>query len=62
MRTIMPQRVERSAHRIAGASAAPTMNSALIRSASRTAAMWLHPPSAIAGRVGACGWISGLPR
>ncbi len=58
----MPQRVERSTQTITGASTAPTMNSELIFSASRTAAMLLHQPRWIAGSVGACGWISGLPR
>ena len=62
MRTIMPQRVERSTQTITGANSAPTMNSALILSASRTAAMSLHQPSWSAGSVGACGWMSGLPR
>ena len=45
-----------------GASATPMRNSTLILSAARTCGMSLHQPKSIAGRIGADGSISGLPR
>ena len=62
VRRISPQRVVVSAQTRSGASATPIRNSTLIFSAARTCGTSLHQPKSIAGRIGALGSISGLPR
>ena len=57
MRTIRPQRVLASAHHRKTASAMPTKNSGLTCKACATAGLPLQPPSGIASRRGAVGWM-----
>ncbi len=62
MRRIRPQRVLAKAQAMIGASTIPTRNSAFTLSAACTCALSLHQPRPIDGKLGAAGWMNGLPR